>query len=519
MRKKIFAFALAATMVASLMAGCKKDSGTSSDVTKEPATTAPQQEEPTKEAVQLEDLPEAFTHITFDGEDEGYKAIVQVEDKGENSGATFGLAENPDATFLYANGPVDKALYLDGSFGIDLGLKPTNTDTYSVSFWVNADRLATFGPTLQFGQNIGMADGNNVCWINVTQSEWGADSAKIFPIVWSRNEKYNFVSDSGETTNCWPWMYAFDNEIHGKREWVMVTIVATGEEQTSSTGVKTCGAKYYINGSLVYDSQENYTNGTYFEYTWDATLAPGIMQAEGEKFESYFGINYWDTVFKGYVDDLYVFDSALTDGQVAKLFSLGNKDVESTVEGVEPATDAPATDVTITGTAVGATDCSAGFWSQFSQTWAVASGESVSKNFINWHGAEASNWNNFFVVLQNVADVHSTDDDAAYKEYAVVRSDNYGWNADGNTADKNDDGTAKLPWTLESDWDWGTFSSDLQGAKVTVTVTNNGTSADVVCDVTTASGATHFQKYLNIPVDGDLFFCLGVDGACLDLLD
>lgn len=513
MRKKLFAVALTATMVAALFAGCGKKSSTSTP-TKEETTTPAKTEDPTKADVTPEELPDAFAHITFDGGDEGYKVVERVDDKGDNTGANFGIAEKTDVTLQYANGPVDKALYLDGTVGLDLGLKPTNTDVYSVSFWVNADRLATFGPTLQLGQNIGMADGNNVAWLNVTQSEWGADSAKIFPIVWSRNEKFNFVADDGTVTNCWPWMYSFDNEIHGKREWVMVTIVATGEEQTSSTGVKTVGAKYYINGELKYDSQDNYKNGTYFEYTWDATLAPGIMQAEGENFQSFFGINYWDTIFKGYVDDLYVFDSALTDGQVAKLFSLGNKDVESKVEDAEPETDAPVADVTITGTAVGATDCSTGFWGAHSQTWNVPVNESVTKTLINWHCADPVNWNNFVVILQNVADAHGAADNADYKEYGVVRSDNYGWLGADNTGTEG-----ALPWTLENNWDWNNFAANLQGATVKVTVTNNGTTADVVCDVTTVDGATFYQKYLGIVVDGDVHFCFTVDNSCLDILD
>ena len=128
---------------------------------------------------------------------------------------------------------------------------------------MNADRLSTFGPTLQMGYNMGKAAdaGNDVTWLNVTQSEWGADSAKIFPIVWSRNE----ASDAADGTDCWPWMYAFDNEIHGKREWVMVTIVSSGEVQNGATGATTVGAQYYVNGVMVYDSQANYSSNAYFE--------------------------------------------------------------------------------------------------------------------------------------------------------------------------------------------------------------------------------------------------------------
>lgn len=347
MKKRILAAFMCAGMAASMFAGCGGSSGTQttadeaqqSDVAQAETETAQTETDetqtesveteaaeteaaaPVAEMAEPEELPaEAFAHITFDGEDEGYQAVAQTDDVGDNDGATYGLAQT-DAELTYEEGVVGNCLYLDGSYGIDLGLQATNTDAYTVSFWMNADRLATFGPTLQMGYNIGKAAdaGNDVTWLNVTQSEWGIDSAKIFPIVWSRNE----ASDAADGTDCWPWMYAFDNEIHGKQEWVMVTIVCTGEVQNGTTGATTAGAQYYINGVMVYDSQANYTDNAYFEYTWDASLAPNIMQPGDNEFEAYFGINYWDTIFKGYVDDLYVYDTALTAGQVATLYQMG----------------------------------------------------------------------------------------------------------------------------------------------------------------------------------------------------
>ena len=521
MKKKVLAALLCASMTATLFVGCG-DKKTDAPETEAANTEVVEESEvpATEEAAEVvaptmadpEELPaEAFAHLTFDGEDEGYTAVTQTENVGENDGATFGV-EATEAAFQYAAGPVGQCLYLDGTFGLDLGFEATNTDAYTVSFWVNADRLSTFGPTLTMGYDIGKAAdvGNDVTWLNVTQSEWGADSAKIFPIVWSRNE----ASDGADGTDCWPWMYGFDNEIHGKREWAMVTIVSTGEEQAGPTGATTAGAEFYVNGVKMYDSQDNFENGTYFEYTWDASLAPNIMEPGDKTFEAYFGVNYWDTIFKGFVDDLYIYDSALTAGQVASLYMLGDATVESSVEGAATEeTQAEAVNVEVTGTAVGATDCTTAFWGAHSETWAVAEGETVTKTFVNWHGAEAANWNNFVVILQNVADAHSADDNADYVEYGVVRADNYGWCGALNTAAN----AADLGWTLESNWNWDTFAADMQGATVAVSVTNNGTTADVVCDVTTAAGATYQQSYKDIAVTGDVHFCLTVDGCCLDI--
>ena len=248
-------------------------------------------------AAEETELPEAFAHITFDGEDEGYKAITNG-DKDETDplldGANKSIVEAPEARLLYGEGPVGKALYIDGTYGLDLGLKPTNTDVWTVSYWMNADRLSDYGPTLQIGYNMGRADtAANVTWMNITQTNW---TPKYFPTVWSRN----VASNAEDGTACWPWMAPFSDEgaMIGKREWAMFTIVCSGEEQTGGNGQKTVGAQLYVNGELRYDSADNYENGTYFTYTWDATLAPNIMKPGDDAFEAYFGINYWDTIYK-----------------------------------------------------------------------------------------------------------------------------------------------------------------------------------------------------------------------------
>ncbi len=506
--KKLLAILLSLVMVVSLFAACSGDTEETNPSTEntEPSTEATT-EATEAPVVEAEALPDAFVHLTFDGDDEGYTALVQTDDVGDNTGATYGLAET-SVTFAYSDGPVDQCIYLDGTYGLDLGFDATDTTAYTVSFWVNASRLASYGPTLQIGHNIGMADnsGNDVTWMNVTQTEF---SVKYFPTIWSRNE----ASDAADGTDCWPWMsdFAVEESIYGKKEWAMITIVCSGEEQASPLGSTTVGAQLYINGTLVYDSAANYSYGTYFEYTWDATLAPNIMQAH-DNFEAYFGINYWDTVFKGFLDDLYVYDVALTAGQVQTLWQMGDATVESAVpetgDDATAETDPTSVTVEITGTALGATDYSTGFWSEFSDVWAVPSGESVTVTFRNFHDVEnASNWNNFVAILQNVAAGHSVEDDATYAEYAVVRADNYGWGS----------GYDEIA-TAECDWDWSTYAADLDGATVVLTVTNNGTTADIAAEVTTMAGTVYHQTYTGIAVTGDVYLCLTVDGCCLDII-
>ena len=57
----------------------------------------------------------------------------------------------------------------------------------------------------------------------------------------------------------------------------------------------------------------------------------------------------------------------------------------------------------------------------------------------------------------------------------------------------------------------------MNGATVEVAITNNGTTADVVANVTTADGKSYFQKYTGVTVTGDLYYCLTVDCCYLEI--
>lgn len=135
---------------------------------------------------------------------------------------------------------------------------------------------------------------------------------------------------------------------------------------------------------------------------------------------------------------------------------------------------------------VGLTDMTTAWWTAFSDDYTVASGSSktitlycYSDNLANWHSP---------CTILRKADKSA--------EYGVVRMDNYGWGSGYGTA------------TLTSDWDWSKFTSNISGSKVVITVTNNGNNtADILYNVTYASGETHFQKYAGITVDSSDLSC------------
>lgn len=162
--------------------------------------------------------------------------------------------------------------------------------------------------------------------------------------------------------------------------------------------------------------------------------------------------------------------------------------------------ESAVSEVTNSTAIVGAEDNSTAFWGAFSDDFNVPSGETKSITFTNYSSL-AGNWNNYVVVLRK------TDTTV---EYGVVRADNYGWGAgyDGNTNLRLSGGQP----------DWAAWLATMNGAEVTVYVTNcgNGT-ADVQAIMNGTDGTTSIQYYLGITTidPEDLNFALTVDGSHL----
>ena len=144
---------------------------------------------------------------------------------------------------------------------------------------------------------------------------------------------------------------------------------------------------------------------------------------------------------------------------------------------------------------IGEEDNSTPWWTAHSQMIQVPVGKTYTTRFKNFTSG-ANNWNNFVVVLTRKDN----------SEYAVVRADNYGW---------GDSYAACTPSGGQSDW--AQWLAAMDEAMVTVSVTNNGGSADVKCTMVGNDGNTYYQNYNGIsPTDGDnLYFRFTVDGSHL----
>ena len=156
-----------------------------------------------------------------------------------------------------------------------------------------------------------------------------------------------------------------------------------------------------------------------------------------------------------------------------------------------------ASEVRNTTSMVGAEDNSTSFHGASSDIFNVPVGKTKYITFTNYSDL-AANWNNFLVFLHKSI---TTD------EYAFVRADNFGL-GNGYAACVNG-GT-------QGDWD--TWLSGMNGAKVTVYVTNCGNStADIQAVMVGTKGKTSTQYYLGInTIDpNDLCFTLSVEKAHL----
>lgn len=181
---------------------------------------------------------------------------------------------------------------------------------------------------------------------------------------------------------------------------------------------------------------------------------------------------------------------AASAGKKAVTISTANgKEAKLMVTVKESASSAAA----FTPNLVGLEDNTTAWWTAFSNDVKVPAGETRSFSFTNYTDGK-NYWDNFVTILRK----------ADKSEYGVVRADNYGW---GNGYDAcQHDGTAGA--------DWATWLAAMNGAKVTVYVTNcNNGTADVQAIMKGTDGKTYTQYYLGInTVDpADLYVAFTTD--------
>ena len=142
------------------------------------------------------------------------------------------------------------------------------------------------------------------------------------------------------------------------------------------------------------------------------------------------------------------------------------------------------TAVEVTTSEIGTSDCSAAWWTQFSDYFQIPSGASLHLGFTN-HTSGGGNWNNWNLCV-------STDDERAggnYSEYFVIRSDAFGWGGSYASGKWDNEGYPA------NDDEWAEFRQNMEGAKVNMTISRSGTDIKVVAVETCTNGKVYIERF------------------------
>ena len=535
--KKFLAMFLALLMVFSLAAcgsddtGESKDPGASTPASQPGADNTDTPTEPAGPAAAEAISYTPLIHLDFETAD-GLKAVRQGsagEDPNLDPGAKALVDSVHEILIAKDYGPVGSSLMLDGKYGVRVENMPkTSDDTYTIAFWYAADRYSMYGPLLQIGSNVGCAE--HVTWINFTKADtWSVTGEEAAPVVWNRN------SDE----DVWPWV-GNNLDLKGKREWVHVALVVDGTTYKDDAGKPHVGAQFYVNGVLVMEASAADIGqvdeaGLPINADWKG-ISPNILTSEGVYgIECLLGVNYWDQYSKEYIDEFYLYDEALTAGQVTTLFELGNPPAYQTMPAYEGPTDddgdAPAgpepidpdslTAAPVDSNAIdvlGKPDRTLPWWTDNTGSYEVAEGKTTTLKINNYSSA-ANNWSNFALVLcanEFDTDAFASGDAAVctvpdYVEYAVQRCDAFGWGPEGYAA------------TYETSWgaDWVSWLNLMTDVEVEVAITRAGNVVTIDYTFTGADGTVMTEKTVvttTAPADGPIYVFVEGEGAYIELL-
>jgi len=187
---------------------------------------------------------------------------------------------NTGGTIDYVNGiSGDAAIKLDGASGVRLPDGLIEGDSYTVTMWLN--------PTVA---------------ANVSPAFFGAQAVDSWISFMPRGHDF-----SNNNTMLWSGEAWFDGSTGMK--------IAEGEWSHVAFTVNKGTVSIYVNGEL------KFTN----------TAFPDVFHSSDSVFA--LGVNYWDAPYNGLIDELRIYDIALTDTLVEKLYA-GEPDPNQQVSGI-----------------------------------------------------------------------------------------------------------------------------------------------------------------------------------------
>ncbi|WP_196427117.1 LamG-like jellyroll fold domain-containing protein [Paenibacillus woosongensis] len=203
--------------------------------------------------------------------DPAYGLVAQYSFEGDlrNTAGNFGAGtvtgnriDNTGGTITYHEGVKGKAAVFDGNSGIKLPDGLIASDRYSVAMWLNVEQHTQFATSF-FG-----AKANN-SWISLVPQSWDNNT-----MLWSGESWYDATTGSRIRANEW-------HHVAFTVDRGTVKVFVDGVQKFSGTGF------------------------------------PNVFTDEHGTFG--LGVNWWDTPFKGMMDEVRIYDVPITAELVAKL--------------------------------------------------------------------------------------------------------------------------------------------------------------------------------------------------------
>ncbi|MBT2727340.1 family 43 glycosylhydrolase [Bacillus sp. ISL-75] len=190
--------------------------------------------------------------------------LSDINGKFADGNLTGNRIDNTGGSITYAAGKNGQAAVFNGASGVRLPDGLIKSNQYSVSLWLKPEQLTTYTTTF-----FGAKDPNN--WVSLLPQGPAANNT----MVWSRSARW-YDAPIGST-------------------------IKTGEWTHLAFSVDNGTIKVYVNGV------EKYTGSDF----------SNIFTTSDGKFS--LAVNWWDTPYKGLMDDLRIYEGALTPSQLAEL--------------------------------------------------------------------------------------------------------------------------------------------------------------------------------------------------------
>ncbi|SVD68102.1 uncharacterized protein METZ01_LOCUS420956, partial [marine metagenome] len=224
---------------------------------------------------------ELYTHTSLTNSLLYYYRISAVDNTGNESGKTSDVTSLPHNTSAISS--VDFTGNSDYGL-IDENMTILNASAISFNFWVKS----SFSNDEQYF--VDWADSK-------TDNGW----QERYSILWNQDGDLIFVA-GGNSSPGFSLSYSYDMSTHAN-EWIMITGVAAGSEQT---------VKLYINGSLLATDSNSWPNGTTINLTsgGDKAIAsrPGTLGSQAQTSDFI-------------MDELGFWEDALSSNEIAALYT------------------------------------------------------------------------------------------------------------------------------------------------------------------------------------------------------